>query len=514
MGDKRQLAKNMTSKIIAFTITVAVSFLLTPFIIKKVGTEAYGFVNLANNFVSYAALLTISLSSMAGRFVTVELHKGNIQGANRYFSSVVVANGVFGGILLIGAVFTVIFVEKITNISPHLVFDVKVLYALIFGNFILTTITSVFSTATFARNRVDLESYRNLQGQIIKVILYIFMFSVFKVRIWYIGVAAVICTAFIALTNIRYTKILLPEIKIKKKYFDFKAVTEIMATGIWNTVNQLSQILMTGFDLLLANWFINPVSMGLLGLSKMIPFQIQMFTNTIAAVFTPQLTITYAKGDIKQFLKEVDFAVKLVGFISCIPIIGFMVFGRSFYGIWLSNSNTPEEISLIAGLSGLVLLPLVLSSFINPLYCINTITCKLKVPVLVTLGLGLANLIIVYILLKTTNAGLYAIAGVSSVLILMRVLFFVPLYSAHILKQKWWTFYITLARGIIMAAVTGALFMVVNRAVSINTWFMLILAGGIMGIIGYFLGFMTLFNKRERLRVIETLKAKLRRKAA
>ena len=58
MGNKR-LAINLISNIVSFIIQLAISFLITPIIVSKVGDAAFGFVGLANNFVSYATILTI-----------------------------------------------------------------------------------------------------------------------------------------------------------------------------------------------------------------------------------------------------------------------------------------------------------------------------------------------------------------------------------------------------------------------------------------------------------------------
>ena len=45
-----------------FGISLCISFFVTPIIVDKLGSEAYGFVSLANNFVSYAALITVALA--------------------------------------------------------------------------------------------------------------------------------------------------------------------------------------------------------------------------------------------------------------------------------------------------------------------------------------------------------------------------------------------------------------------------------------------------------------------
>ena len=79
----KQFAINVSAKIFAFAVSLAISFFLTPFLVKNVGKEAYGFVGLANDFVSYALVLTVALNSMAGRFITISLYEKDNESVNR-----------------------------------------------------------------------------------------------------------------------------------------------------------------------------------------------------------------------------------------------------------------------------------------------------------------------------------------------------------------------------------------------------------------------------------------------
>lgn len=113
MGKNKQLVINMTAQILGFLVSSCISFFLTPYVVENVGVEAYGFVNLANNFVSYANLVSVALNSMAGTFITIKLHKNYEEEANKYFTSVVIANIFLAIITSTLAVFIVINLDKL-----------------------------------------------------------------------------------------------------------------------------------------------------------------------------------------------------------------------------------------------------------------------------------------------------------------------------------------------------------------------------------------------------------------
>ena len=77
MDSKKQLTKNMIASLLVFAINMGVNFFLSPYIVKNIGTEAYGFVSLANNFVNYATIITLAINSMASRFITIAIHINN-----------------------------------------------------------------------------------------------------------------------------------------------------------------------------------------------------------------------------------------------------------------------------------------------------------------------------------------------------------------------------------------------------------------------------------------------------
>lgn len=76
MGDKKKFALNFAAQIAVLGTQFIISFVLTPIVLQKLGDEAYGFVGLVNNFVSYVAIITAALNAMASRFITVSYHEG------------------------------------------------------------------------------------------------------------------------------------------------------------------------------------------------------------------------------------------------------------------------------------------------------------------------------------------------------------------------------------------------------------------------------------------------------
>ena len=104
---------NMAASMLSTLVSLAISFVLSPIIIEKLDFEAQGFMTLATDFVSYANIAAMALNSMAGRFITVSLTKGDLKKANEYFNSTMYANMGIVGFLFIPSVLIVLFLDKL-----------------------------------------------------------------------------------------------------------------------------------------------------------------------------------------------------------------------------------------------------------------------------------------------------------------------------------------------------------------------------------------------------------------
>ncbi len=75
------------------------------------------------------------------------------------------------------------------------------------------------------------------------------------------------------------------------------------------------------------------------------------------------------------------------------------------------------------------------------IYYLFTALNKVKENAISVLIQGILNTIIVLILLKTTNLGIYAVAEISTILNIIRATIFAAPYGAKLLNLKWYTFF-------------------------------------------------------------------------
>jgi O-antigen/teichoic acid export membrane protein len=509
MHDKKRLAINIVAQLIAFAVSFVINFFLTPFIIHKLGTEAYGFIGLANNFVSYTTLITVALNSMAARFIAVSFHSGDIETAKKYFSSVYYANLFLALIIVVFAVFIVVFLEKMVNIPAHLEWDVKALFGLTFLNSVAALISNIYLVATFIKNRLDLTSLRNIASNLIRVIFVITPFMLFTPHLWYYSVSALIATVFIAMSNRSLTKQLLPDFKIKKLLYDFKLVKELVFAGYWNLLGKLSAILSIGFDLLLANLFIGAMAMGVFSVSKTVPFVILSLCASVVAVFAPKLTEFYAKGNMKIIRNEVESNIRVMSIFSAIPCTVFLVVGNDFFRLWVPTQDS-ETLYILSFLSVLCFL---IASPMEIFWNVFTITNKVKIPSLVLLGFScliFATILICISLFENEYYRLLSIVAARFVWDGIRTVTFLPIYAAKCLNLKWNVFYPQLLKHVLLSISIIVCLLAIKTCFAIDGWGDLILFAIFISVVSSIVMGLCMLSKNQKTRLLRKIGYKMK----
>lgn len=144
-----KFAINFGANVTAFLLSVFLSVWMTPFIVKTLGVEAFGFVHLTQNIINYFSIITVALSSVVVRFFSVAAHRGNRDEANAYVSNYLAASVVISLLLAVPLAGTAFFIDKIMNVPAGLLTDVRL--SIVIGSvlFMLTFFMAGFATGRF-----------------------------------------------------------------------------------------------------------------------------------------------------------------------------------------------------------------------------------------------------------------------------------------------------------------------------------------------------------------------------
>ena len=175
---------NMVWSLIAVFVNYFMNFLITPYVTNNIGVEAYGFVALANTFISYADIISVGLNAFAGRFISIAYHRGEKERANRFYSSTITADLMLSVVFLVLGGGMILRLESLLEVPEGLAADVKLLFLIVLIRYLLTILRTAFDTSAFIVERLDLVERRQSIAYLMQAILLITLCLSESQRLW------------------------------------------------------------------------------------------------------------------------------------------------------------------------------------------------------------------------------------------------------------------------------------------------------------------------------------------
>lgn len=492
MKEKR-LFINLFSNLLSYASSIAISFFLTPFLVKHLGKEIYGFYGIANNVVSYVSITSIALNSMAAKYITVELVRGNRLKAEQYFTSIFFSNILLSIILAPILALIVIFLQNLFNISDIYLHDVRILFLLVFCAMILNFIFSVVGSATYAKNRVDLKAYSDIGRALLRICLYVMIFKVFKPSIVYVGLVALCLETYNSGIQLILKKQLMPELGISPKFFNKRLVFQVLNVGIWNSLNHLGDLLLSSSDVIFANIMICESASGIISIIKTMPSLLSGVITAINGVFMPRIAISYGESNKKKLIKEVNLSQRVMGCITTTVVMMLILFAKEFYDLWVPGNDS----DLLMKLSSIDISRMLFVGVTWPIANLNIVMDKIKYPSLLVIASGIANVVSMYHLIQFTELGIFSIPITTLVLSVLFYGIFIPLYPCKLLNVSYKTFLKPILEMFISIALISATIIPIKRFITIVSWGDFILCCGIFGTGCFLISVFTFFRPQN-----------------
>ena len=503
-ADRNRYVKLLRTIVIsggALLINSLISFCLVPVISSTVGTEAYGFVSMAKNFEQYALILTTALNAFAARHITIAYHENKIKEANEFFSSTFIGDAILSTAIFVIAMVGIHFLDVFFRISPELVADVKLLFVLIFVNFWIVTMSTAFSATAHIKNKLDVAGVFKVAAYLAEAGVLIACFSFLRPTVYYVGLGRALQALVLALGAFYIWRRYVNDLHVRRKWFSWSKIRQLVGNGIWTSMTSLGGVLNDGLDLWICNLMLTPVAMGQLAIAKTFHSFFGGVFAIISQPLEPMLLKSYAANDQKGLIGELKLGMKISGMLSNILFAGFIALGIPFYRLWIPK----EDIMLVYGLTIISNMATVPSGPMYPLYYIYVLTTKNRFPTLMTILGGIFNVAAMYILLKTTTLGNYAILWTSVVVSVVIACISNPLYMAHVLHQPWQTFYPGILLNLLSCAVMTAAFKGISMLYQPSSWITLILSAVALFALGAAMHLLIVCNRDDRKRILALL---------
>ncbi|SDB09715.1 lipopolysaccharide biosynthesis protein [Butyrivibrio sp. INlla16] len=484
----------------ALTLVVVrtiIAFVSVPIVTKATSVEAYGFVALANSFIAYIDIIAVSFNYFAQRYISVCFHKSEYEQSRNYYSSIIFADIILCIVSSIPIFLFIYKAETIINIPNGLLSDVKWLFVFLILKYDLSLFSATFEVGAFIKNRVDLTSKIRVVACLLQFSTLCVLFILREPKIYYVGIAAIAYEIFNFIFQLWAKNYNVSLLTFSRKNYSFGLIKNLVEKGIWVSINNFGNILNNGLDLLITNLMISEITQGIISIAKMLSSLNYAVVSAVSDSLKPAQLKFYSEGKTNLLINELNYAMKITGTLYIIVIGAFVGCGKEFLVLWLGNTNEIRKLYLF---TILCLLGDLIPSVMKPLYYTYTLTAKMKFPCFVTIIMGLANVISMYILIANTNMGGAAVLLTTVVINTIHIIDS-PIYSAYCLKIQARSFYKTIGIYIFTCALMISIamgFSLIEASDSVIIFLIKVILFSITCMLG---SYIVMFNKNEKIRL-------------
>lgn len=434
-SNNKRIAKNSIFMSIRMVIVLLITLYTTRVILEILGIVDYGVYNVVCGFVSMFAFLNTSMSNGIQRFFNFEFGKNGEQGANRVYNTALVIQFILTIlIVLIAETFGTWYLHNRMVIPEERAFAAECIFQLSVLSFIFIIMQAPFSAAIMAHERLDFYAVVSVIDAVLKlcIVLAIPYFPGDKLIVYGVLFALINVLNFVLYSI--YCKRNFAEIKIRN-FFDKTLFLSMLGFSGWNVFGSLSGVMKEQGINLVINVFFGPVVNAARAVATQVNSGLQAFVANVTVPVRPQVTQSYAKGDIERTL-SLTFTISKLScvflYLMALPISWEIDYVLSF---WLGD-NVPEHASSFVII---VMATSLLNNLNSAISGVVHATGKMKLYQLSTSFTAMAAVPLAFVVLKLGYSPEWALAMVSLTMIAAQTVAVVVLSKLIVfsLKEYW-----------------------------------------------------------------------------
>ena len=331
----KRIAKNTIFLYIRSAFTLFISLFTSRITLQALGVENYGIQSAVGGVIAMFSIISGSLSSSISRFITFELGHGDDKKLNKIFSTSLNIQLLIGIIIVIfGETIGVWFLNSRMNIPNDRIIAANWVLQCAIWSFFIGLSQTPYSACIIGHEKMKVFAYFNIIDSILKLIIVYLLYITPFDRLITLSILGFIVGLFMRIAQRIYCIKRFPETHYRF-ILDKNLLKEMTGFAGWSFLTNTAWIFNTQGINILINIFFGVTFNAARALAFALESVIKRFYSDFMTAMNPQITKSYAAGEINEMNKLICRGTKLSYYLLFICSLPLFFEAYTVLHLWL-----------------------------------------------------------------------------------------------------------------------------------------------------------------------------------
>lgn len=363
--NNKRIARNTLLLYVRMLLMMAVNLYTSRVILNTLGVVDFGINNVVGGVIAMLGFLTGSLGAASSRYITYDLGKGDMAVMKNTFGNILTIHFILAAIVLvIGETLGLWFMSTQLQIPPERETAAMWVYQFSIFSSILAVISVPYNATIIAHEKMSAFAYISIADAVLKLLIVYLLVVIPYDKLVIYAILFFCIQAFDRIVYGLYCSRHFEETLTRLRY-DGKLFREIFAFAGWTMNGNLAVIGFTqGLNILL-NIFFGPAVNAARGIAVQVQGVCQQFCSNFQMALNPQLTKSYALGNLDDMHRLLVKSSKFSFYILFFIVLPLMFEAEFVLKLWLGivpeYTETFLRLVLVVGLLYTLSNPIIVS---------------------------------------------------------------------------------------------------------------------------------------------------------
>lgn len=320
---------------LAIFLSIGISLLFTPFMLRKLGQAEYGLLSLVNSIVAYLTILDFGFSNAIVRYTAKHRAQGDKEGEQSLYGMFLLLYLVIGIVSFVVGLFVLYNMGSLfgNSLSPKELEIAKVLFLIAIIDISVAFPLSLYSSIIIAYEKF---TFSRLMQLIRICITPLFTLAILIVGYKAIGMMVVTITVsiLIDIANFVYCRRKL-NIRMSFQHFNLSILKEIIIYSFYIFLNMIIDRLYWTTDKVILGIYSGAAAVSIYSIGAQFCQYFMQLSTAISGVFLPKITELSVVEDKASVLSDLFLKIARIQFVILFfTLSGFILFGKEFIILW------------------------------------------------------------------------------------------------------------------------------------------------------------------------------------